>query len=139
MESMRIHPSTGAGFPREVPPGGVQLCGTFVPGNVEVLMTAAAVQVDKRAFGEDAHEWIPERWLQDAETVWQMEKSMLQFGHGPRMCLGRIVSETEMYKLLPTILREFNFEILVDQWEVHKGWFNRSTNVICQVRPRKWK
>jgi cytochrome P450 len=136
MESMRIHPSTGAGFPREVPSGGVQLCGTFVPGDVEVLMTAGAVQVDKRAFGEDAHDWIPERWLQDAETVRQMEKSMLQFGHGPRMCLGRIVSETEMYKLLPTILREFNFEMLVDRWEVHKGWFNRPKNVICQVRPR---
>ncbi|KAJ5320466.1 hypothetical protein N7508_000749 [Penicillium antarcticum] len=136
MESMRIHPSTGAGFPREVPSGGVQLCGTFVPGGVEVLMTAAAVQVDKRAFGEDAHEWIPERWLQDDDTVRHMEKSMLQFGHGPRMCIGRIVSETEMYKLLPTILREFNFELLVDRWEVHKGWFNRSTNVTCQVQPR---
>ncbi|KAF9892137.1 hypothetical protein FE257_002543 [Aspergillus nanangensis] len=119
MESMRVHPSLGFGLPREVPAGGADLCGTFIPENVEVIMNSGAVHFDKRAFGEDADDWIPERWLGDAAVARQMERSMLQFGYGPRMCIGKYISEIEMYKLLPTILKEFEFDLLVDHWDVH--------------------
>ena len=137
VESMRVHPSIGLGLPREVPSEGADICGTFVPGDVEVIMNPAAVQFDKRGFGEDAHEWIPERWYRDEAAVKQMERAMLRFGHGPRMCIGRHISEVEMYKLLPTILREFEFKLLVHHWEVWSGWFHRTSNVICKVKRRR--
>ncbi|KAL4916114.1 cytochrome P450 [Aspergillus aurantiobrunneus] len=137
MESMRVHPSVGLGLPREVPAGGASICGTFVPGNVEVIMNPAAVHVDLRVFGADAAVWMPERWLGGAERTRELERSMLQFGHGPRMCMGRHISEIEMYKLLPTLLREFEFEMLVDRWEVWSGWFHRTSNVMCRVQRRR--
>ncbi|KAK8024762.1 cytochrome P450 oxidoreductase [Apiospora arundinis] len=138
LESMRLHPSLGYGLPREVPAEGAVLCGTPIPGSVEVIMNSGAVQVDARAFGEDAKSWIPERWLdRDASAVKRMDRAMLQFGMGARVCIGRHISEIEMYKLLPIILTEFDFELLVDDWEVCGGWFHRTTNVMCKVERRR--
>lgn len=137
LESARLHPSLGYGLPREVPSEGAVLCGTPVPGGIEVIMNSGAVQLDPRAFGPDAKEWIPERWLdRDASEVKRMDRAMLQFGQGPRVCIGRHISEIEMYKLLPTILTEFDFELLVEGWEVCGGWFHRTTNVVCKVGRR---
>ncbi|KAK7949051.1 cytochrome P450 [Apiospora aurea] len=66
-----------------------------------------------------------------------MGRAMLQFGQGPRVCIGRRLSEIEMYKLLPTILTEFDFELLVEDWEVCGGWFHRTRNVMCKVERRR--
>ncbi|KAK8134787.1 hypothetical protein PG984_006799 [Apiospora sp. TS-2023a] len=137
LESMRLHPSLGYGLPREVPSEGAVLCGTPIPGGVEVIMNSGAVQLDPRAFGSDAKQWIPERWLdRNPSEVIKMDRAMLQFGQGPRVCIGRHISEIEMYKLLPTILMEFEFELLVEDWEICGGWFQKTTNVMCKVRRR---
>ncbi|KAK8036942.1 cytochrome P450 oxidoreductase [Apiospora marii] len=137
LESMRVHPSLGYGLPREVPAEGAVLCGTPIPGGVEVIMNSGPVQQDPRVFGSDAKEWVPERWLdRDAAKIQKMDRSMLQFGQGPRVCIGRHISEIEMYKLLPTILTEFDFELLVEDWEICGGWFHKTTNVMCKVGRR---
>ncbi|KAK8106921.1 uncharacterized protein PG998_008934 [Apiospora kogelbergensis] len=143
LESMRLHPSLGYGLPREVPAEGAVLCGTPIPGGIEVVMNSGAVQVDKRVFGPDAKSWIPERWLEEnhgsdgGAAFRKMDRAMLQFGQGARVCIGRHISEIEMYKLLPTILGEFDFELLVDDWEVCGGWFHRTRNVMCKVERRQ--
>ncbi|KAL4819893.1 cytochrome P450 [Aspergillus spinulosporus] len=136
LESMRVHPSLGIGLPRESPAGGANIGGTFIPGGVEVIVNPAAVHFDERCFGASAKEWVPERWLADTEATRRMERSMLHFGYGPRMCIGRHISNIEMYKLLPTLLREFEFEMLVDRWEVKGSWFHRTHNVKCKVKRR---
>lgn len=158
MESMRIHSSLGTGLPRLVPSEGAEICGRHFAGGYEVVMNAMAVQFDHGVFGWDAETFVPERWLRPENDPVRMEKSMLQFGYGPRMCAGRHVSvyscsrcllmtndianqvtNTEMYKLLPTILRDFRFELLVDEWTVFRGWFQSQKNVMVKVSRRKPK
>ncbi|KAL3448088.1 cytochrome P450 [Aspergillus insuetus] len=113
LESMRVHPSIGIGLPREVPPGGAKIGGTFIPGGIEVIVNPAAIHHDERCFGPDAREWVPERWLSsDTEAVRQMQRFMMHFGHGPRM--------------------------LVDRWELQGSWFHRAGNVQCTVKTRKF-
>ncbi|KAL3458207.1 cytochrome P450, partial [Aspergillus heterothallicus] len=137
LESMRVHPSIGIGLPREVPPGGATIGGTYIPGGVEVIMNPAAIHADERCFGADAREWNPERWLSsDTEAVRRMERFMMHFGHGPRMCVGRHISNVEMYKLIPTLLRQFEFEMVVNRWTLQGSWFHRAGNVRCTVKPR---
>lgn len=55
-------------------------------------MNAMVVQFDKEVFGEDAHEFRPERWLQSEERYRAMDKAMLVFGAGTRTCIGKHVS-----------------------------------------------
>ena len=74
-EGMRLLPSLGMALPRDVPPGGREIAGQFVPGGVTVGISATNLQRSREVFGEDADEFNPERWLRgDAAN---MEKHML--------------------------------------------------------------
>ncbi|PVH72201.1 cytochrome P450 oxidoreductase [Cadophora sp. DSE1049] len=109
-EATRLHPSLGLGLPRVVPPGGAEICGKYFPGGVEVAMNAAVVQIDRKVFGEDADQFIPERWIRDGErAAANMERHFLLFGYGKRICIGKHIANTEMYKLLPLILHKYSF------------------------------
>ena len=55
-------------------------------------MNAMVTQFDETVFGEDAHEFRPERWLESEERFRAMEKAMLVFGAGTRTCIGKHVS-----------------------------------------------
>lgn len=74
-----------------------------------------------------------------------MERHILQFGYGPRICIGKHITNVEMYKLLPTILRDFEFEGMgvtgdgagIKEWTVWRGWFHQQRGVDVRVRRRK--
>jgi cytochrome P450 len=66
-ESMRIHPAIGVPLPRVVPPGGAALGGFFLPEGTWVGMAPWAINHSKEVFGEDAHVFRPERWLENEE------------------------------------------------------------------------
>ncbi len=91
-ETMRISPALGTGLPRFVPKGGVTIAGRFFPEGYKVIMNQNAVHFDKECFGEDAGEFVPERYLQaDKRKVDYMERHNMGFGLGPRVCLGKHV------------------------------------------------
>lgn len=75
-EGMRLQPSVGLTLPRHVPPNGCVIAGEWFPGGTKVGMNAAVVQRDKSVFGDDADEFVPERWFR--KDAARMEKSMLQ-------------------------------------------------------------
>lgn len=137
-EAFRIHGSLGTGLPRIVPAGGVTICGRYFPGGSEVIMNSNAVQFDKDIFGADSESFVPERWLRDGDRVAaNMERHLLQFGYGKRICIGKHITNTEMYKLLPTILRDFEFELTGDAtWQTWQGWFHQQKNVNVIVKRR---
>ena len=92
-EVERFSPIGGIGNPRIIPAGGVKLPGgQYLPGGYQVTMNANVVHFDKCCFGEDAEVFRPERWLdQDSETIKVMERHLIGFGKGPRVCLGKHV------------------------------------------------
>ena len=51
------------------------------------------VQYDEGVFGNDAHEFRPERWLVSKENYRAMERAMLVYGAGTRIYIGRHVSD----------------------------------------------
>jgi cytochrome P450 len=92
-EAMRMHPSVALSMPRHAPKEGIKLADYFVPGGYRIGMNPAVVHYDKEAFGEDADEYRPERWLQCNEMhLKNMDKHLLTFGAGTRICVGKHVS-----------------------------------------------
>ncbi|KAI5358672.1 putative cytochrome P450 [Septoria linicola] len=140
-EAMRMHSSLGLGLPRTVPPSGSHICGIPFPAGYGVIMNACAVNFDQDIFGSDAEIFSPERWIRDGEKkANEMERHMLQFGYGPRICIGKHGTNVAMYKLLPTILRDFGFEGLEGEektWEVFGGWFHHQKGVDVVVKKRR--
>ena len=68
-----------------------------------------------------------------------MEKAMITFGAGNRTCVGKNISLMEMQKVVPQLLRYFEFR-LVDQgreWVTLNRWFNTQKGLEVYVRSRK--
>lgn len=109
-ESFRMHPAAGMILERVTPPQGITICGEYIPGGVIVGCNAWVLHRRTEVFGADVDIFRPERWLDaSTEQLREMKAAMFQFGAGPRTCIGKNISLLEIYKLVPTLLR--NFEV----------------------------
>ena len=96
---------------RLTPDSGLKLPdGHELPGETVIGMQVGLIRRDMGAFGEDADEFNPLRWLQGEnepnlayqERLRIMERCDLSFEYGPRACLGKHVAELEIYRFIPT-------------------------------------
>ncbi|KAF2822598.1 cytochrome P450 [Ophiobolus disseminans] len=110
-EGLRLNPPAPNLFSRVVPRGGKILDGHFVPAGTEVTSHAYTTQRDREFYGDDAMWFVPERWMVNEKRTFELEAAQFTFGVGPRTCLGKDIAMMEMYKLLPEIVRRFNFEL----------------------------
>lgn len=107
-ESFRVHPAAGLILERIVPPQGMDILGTFVPGGTIVGCNAWVLHRRSEVFGSDVDTFRPERWIEASpEQLRVMKATMFQFGAGARTCIGKNVSLLEVYKLVPSFLRRF--------------------------------
>jgi cytochrome P450 len=107
-ESFRVHPAAGLLLERIVPPQGIDILGTFVPGGTIVGCNAWVLHRRPEVFGEDVDAFRPERWIEASSAQLKvMKATMFQFGAGARTCIGKNVSLLEVYKLVPSFLRRF--------------------------------
>ncbi|KAF2132974.1 cytochrome P450 [Dothidotthia symphoricarpi CBS 119687] len=136
-EATRLFPPFGAPMPRYAPAKGLELSGYHVPAGTKVGMNASVVQYDKELFGEDAYAFRPDRWLESGDRYRAMDKAMLVFGAGTRTCIGKNLSNSEMYKLVPELLHRFSIEMAHDQpWKTRNATFVLQSNVICRFTRR---
>ncbi|KAF4425404.1 Cytochrome P450 monooxygenase lolP1 [Colletotrichum fructicola] len=94
-ESLRVHP----------PFTGLLMKQVGSEGDVH------EVTHDTQLFGEDAHIFRPQRWLEaDAVTVKEWKKrTELVFGAGRWQCAGKAVAMIELNKIFVTLIRNFEF------------------------------
>ena len=113
-EAMRCYPFLALLLERIVPSGGAMITGTWLPGGTVVGCHPTIVHQDRECFGEDAHAFRPERWLnEDTDKVIAMERASLGFGSGKRVCLGRHIAELEIKKVIPALLLRFQVSISI--------------------------
>lgn len=114
-EAFRLHPAAGLPLERIVPPQGAEIAGHFVKGGTLVGCSAWVIHRRPEIFGEDVDVYRPERWLaregfdkaEEERRIKGMDGMMIQFGMGPRTCIGKNISLLEIYKLVPSFLRRF--------------------------------
>ncbi|KAI1100655.1 cytochrome P450 [Jackrogersella minutella] len=143
-EALRLHPATGLPLERIVSAGGATIAGRFFPAGSIVGVNTWIEHRNTHIFGTDANEFRPERWLSDdAEKVATMNSHWMPFGYGSRTCIGRHISFLEISKLIPRLVRDFDFELSGDlaargsTWATDNYWFVKPTNFMVRVTPRK--
>ena len=140
-EGLRIWPPLQALNSKLAPPQGETMNGVFIPGGIEVCHNAYTTQRRKEIYGPDADYFRPERWLEaaaeagkteiegidqglgddgasvvaggDGKTrLARMESTLeLIFGSGRFGCLGRHIALVELDKVVPVLLREFEWAV----------------------------
>jgi cytochrome P450 len=112
-EAFRLHPAPGLPLERVTPAAGIEIDGHFIPGGTIVGCSAWVLHKRSDVFGQKVDEYIPERWIDSSnEEIKMMNGTMLQFGAGPRTCIGKNISLLEIYKLVPSFLRKFDVSLL---------------------------
>jgi cytochrome P450 len=77
-EAVRLHPPFCLPLEREVPEGGVTICGRYFTEGTVVGMNPYVVNRHRPTFGEDVDVWRPERWLGlDEEHRRKLEQSIM--------------------------------------------------------------
>ncbi|KAH7303302.1 cytochrome P450 [Stachybotrys elegans] len=145
-ESMRVLPGVGLPLWREVPKGGAVVCDQFFPEGTNLGVNAWVSHHNKDVFGEDADVFRPERWLEaSSEQATAMEQSMMPFGLGSRTCIGKNISLLEINKIVPVLVRDFDFHFLDqhgapetrDYITLKNQWFIKAPHLYARVVRRE--
>ncbi|EXF78391.1 hypothetical protein CFIO01_11652 [Colletotrichum fioriniae PJ7] len=137
-ESLRLHPATGLPLARVVPKGGVNLLGRDFNEGCVVGVNTWVLHRNKDVFGADANEYCPDRWSsQDKEHISLMESNWIPFGVGSRTCIGKNISLLEINKLVPTLVKTFDFTPVEPERIRHENyWLVKQVDMLCKVSPR---
>jgi len=67
------------------------------------------------------------------------DKRITKFGLGSRTCLGKHISILEMSKLIPQLVRRFDFELEQPekQWTTENYWFVKPVDFRLRVKLRE--
>lgn len=80
-------------------------------------------------WGHDHGVFDPSRW--DKPEFAARGRYLMHFGLGGRQCIGKTLAQTNIYKLMSTLLREFQFELADDSSDLRS--LNGSGDGIPQM------
>ncbi|KAJ8093235.1 hypothetical protein PM082_020721 [Marasmius tenuissimus] len=136
-ESLRLSHGVASPLPRVVGSSGSTIAGVTVPPRAVVSSAAYIVHTNPNIF-PDPQEFVPERWLDNRE----LDKYLVAFSKGPRICLGINLAWAELYLIFANIFRRLEFE-LHDAPEEAPAWGDyflplyTEEHLRAQVRERK--
>ncbi|UZJ50971.1 hypothetical protein CBS101457_000291 [Exobasidium rhododendri] len=155
-ETLRFFPAVPWLMPRVSPGQGAVLGGHVFPAGTCVGMSPYAYH--RRAYGSDSTVFRPERWLEaNEETRKDMERNLLSFGGGARVCIGKNISIMEMTKLIPSLFWRYEFQLTPrkpgsphkykhgqgmdgkkdgESWYVQTAWFACQRDFYLDVKKR---
>jgi len=110
-EAQRLYPVIGMALPRRVPAGGLRVHGHYFPPGTTVGCNPISLHQNVDIFGPDAEAFNPDRWLDVALDTKAMKRYNLTWGGGARTCPGRHLAELIMYKIVPTLIDEFDIAV----------------------------
>ncbi|XP_054751252.2 cytochrome P450 2J6-like [Lytechinus pictus] len=117
LESLRLHPPAPLGAPhcaaRDTKLGGFHIDkGTIILSNL-----LSALQDSKQ--WKDAGDFRPERFLNEDGTL--EKRDTLGFSTGPRLCPGKLLTNTVISSILTEIIQDFTFHLPPDHKFSLKG------------------
>ncbi|KFZ13430.1 hypothetical protein V502_06619 [Pseudogymnoascus sp. VKM F-4520 (FW-2644)] len=107
-ESLRMSPGIVSPLLRITPFGGATIGGIKVPSRVIVGMSGTFVHESEVLF-HDAKTFNPDRWLADDSAV--LERWLVPFSKGPRMCIGQNLAYCEMFLGFAALFRRFDLSL----------------------------
>ncbi|KAF2463266.1 cytochrome protein [Lindgomyces ingoldianus] len=102
-ETLRLYSAAPSGLPREVPPGGVDLEGYYMPEGMTATTQAYSFHRDPAIFPEP-YRFNPSRWEHETK---EMKEAFMPFGCGARICIGLHLAQMELRNATALFFRAF--------------------------------
>ncbi|CAJ0926568.1 unnamed protein product, partial [Mesorhabditis belari] len=102
-EGLRLHPLATIAVSR-VAERDCEFAGAQIEKGTIIQVDAYTLQKSKEIWGEDAEDFVPERWMNATK---EQHQAYLPFGGGPRMCVGNRLAYTEEKMALAQLLRKY--------------------------------
>ncbi|KAJ5870204.1 hypothetical protein N7455_005145 [Penicillium solitum] len=90
-------------------PEGLTIAGNYIPYGTSIAVCNHAFHHNPAVWGSDHDVFDPSRW--DDPEIASKARLLMHFGLGGRQCIGKTVATTNIYKLMSTLLSEFEFEL----------------------------
>ncbi|PWY77510.1 cytochrome P450 pisatin demethylase [Aspergillus heteromorphus CBS 117.55] len=111
-ETIRLRAVFPTAFPRVIMPGAETVIPSLsapLPVGTTVSANSHVLGRSREIWGDNADQWIPQRWLGDEEHCRKMENQFVAFGKGARGCIGRDLAVLVLAKAAMA---------LVQQWKI---------------------
>ncbi|KAL6506887.1 hypothetical protein OROHE_022324 [Orobanche hederae] len=108
-EVLRLYPP--APLLARTPTKPVKLGNITLPVGVDLILLIGLVHSDPKIWGDDVHEFRPERFSDGISGVTKGQFSFIPFGSGPKTCIGQHFAMVEAKLAMAMILKSFSFEL----------------------------
>lgn len=108
-ETLRLHPPAAVPLTRVAPneaivyPTPPQTSKYIIPPGTPITMPYHLTMRDPKVF-PNSNSWIPERWIDNP----RLDRYILTFGRGTRMCLGLELAWQELYLVTAGVFRKYD-------------------------------
>lgn len=111
-ETLRLFPLVTVNAPREAPPEGLTINGTYIPGGTVILAPLHAFAHDEKNFSR-ANEFLPERWWTESPEMVMNKSAWLPFLTGPYTCAGKALAYMELRSVVWRVVSRY--EVLLPE------------------------
>jgi len=135
-EALRLHSTSSLGLPRLVPEGGLEVCGRWYPEGTVLSVPSYTIHRDAEVWGADFEEYRPERWLEGSQVL--IQKTFNPFSYGPRACVGKNLANMELFLIISTVIRRYEFRLLThdQKLETREGFLRKPLHCHVGMRGR---
>ncbi|KAI0427617.1 cytochrome P450 [Xylaria sp. FL1042] len=105
-EALRLFPPVPTILPRLTPPEGLDIDGTFIPGNTTVFCPQFVINRGSESF-DSPNEFIPERWYSQPELI-RDACGFAPFSTGSYNCVGRPLALLNIREVTARIIADYD-------------------------------
>ncbi|CAG8919094.1 unnamed protein product [Penicillium salamii] len=109
-ETLRVSTGIANRSPRVAPNEALVYKGYTIPPGTPVSETNYFVLTDPEIF-PDPHTFDPDRWLRAAAKGQRLDKYMVNFSKGTRICVGMNLAYAELFLVLAAFVRRYDMEL----------------------------
>ncbi|KAI0854665.1 putative benzoate 4-monooxygenase cytochrome P450 [Xylaria cubensis] len=137
-EGIRLHPPFSFHFERVVPRGGIEVLGKYLPEGTVVGGNPWVTNRHEGTFGRNPDAWDPERWLTGGDVHRrELEKMLLTFGAGRRVCLGKHIGILELKKVVPFLVLNYKMQVVdPEAFRAENALFFRQEGFFAKLERR---
>lgn len=109
-ESLRLCNPITHRLSRKFPDKALKYQDYVIPPGSTVGMTSMLVHENERIYPEP-YKFRPERWLKEGRQSRHLERYLVPFNRGVRVCLGLNLARAELFVILAVLFRQFKFDV----------------------------